>query len=102
MNKSLAYALPLVVGVNGEVCEIGNIAKVREGARDTDQALSMPGRDNEIGIFEHALEYVRPIQGASLTKSRAFVEVDGGRYGDLGVVMVFDVHTAETRVLESC
>ena len=57
MNKVFANAMSLVIGVNGEVCEIGNIGKVRKGARDTDQALTIPSRDSEIGIIEHALEY---------------------------------------------
>ena len=51
MDELPTDAMPLIFCIDGEVCEIGNIGKVREGARDTYQALTVPSRNSKIGII---------------------------------------------------
>lgn len=58
----------------------------------------MPCSDDEIGIIEHALENVGPIDGSSFAECGSFVEINSGIDSNGGGVAVFDVHWGEFRV----
>ena len=98
MDELLADAMSLVFCIDSEVCKVSNIGEVRERARNTHQAFTVPRCNSEIGMIEHTLEYVRPIYGPSLTESRSFIEVDSGLNGNLGVVTVCDLHAERAQV----
>lgn len=87
-------ALPLVLGIDRQIRQIGDVAEVRQGAGDADQAVAVPGGDGQAGVLQHAGEDVGPVDRPAFAQGRPPVEVDGSFDADGGVVAVVDVHGA--------
>ena len=66
-----SYPLALISNIHREVGKITAIMKVRHRAGDTDEQLTVPSRDDKIGMLDHPLKTMDVINRAPFVKSGA-------------------------------
>ena len=68
--------MALISNIHREVGKITAIMKVRHRAGDTDEQLTVPSRDDKIGMLDHPLKTMDVINRAPFVKSGAQLSAD--------------------------
>src|SRR5437879_2847805 len=75
-NQSFPDASLLVFQIHGEVGEVAAITEIGDAASDTDEAILIPGRDEQVGIFQHPFNASAIIYWPPLSEHRATEKID--------------------------
>ncbi|MPN62855.1 hypothetical protein SDC9_210608 [bioreactor metagenome] len=90
LDQLLADTLLLVIGIDRQIGQIGDIAEIGQRTCNADQAFAMPGRNGQVGVPQHVGKNLRVIDRASFAERGAAVERDGGIHIDGGIDAKFD------------
>jgi hypothetical protein len=75
-----ADAVLLMSVADHEIRQVGDVGEVGERARDPDQQIRLPGRDQQVGVADHLVDRIGVLQWAILAERRGAIKIDeGGR-----------------------
>src|SRR5258705_1435606 len=90
-----ADALTLVGDIDSQIRKVTGVVKIGNRSGNTDELLSLPGRDQDIGIPDHALDALSILNWSSLTERRSVEHIDELVCADFGVDLVIDRHSRQ-------
>lgn len=82
-DEFLPDALTLVGGVDGEIGEVTDVGKVRQGAGESDEAVTVPGGDEQGSVADHVGDDGGIIDGPARREGRGLEHGDDGVHGDV-------------------